>query len=496
MLTSTGASRHITEQFIEPYFIKTDSGGSVIAVCDKFASLLSSHGINYFASQNLFSLFLKINDRIPEFKEDIQKNGFPKIFDLQIRSENYNSLVIRWVASMLMLPDQNKGWQLTGIEISTTAADQVYDNYEFHQKEICSDPIINNMPGIFYLFDHSGKFLRWNKRLEIVSGYNEHEIAAMSPADFFNEKDQNYITGRIEKAFTEGVSDAEANLLTKFSTEIPHYFTAQLIILEGRPCLIGMGINISERRKVEEKIKLSNDQYVQRELSKHKSIARTIINAQEKERAEIGQELHNNVNQILSTGKLFIELAKTTDTNRLDLLESCSENISNAINEIRKISTALIPSSIEDLGLLDSIHDLVERINATKTINAEFYPVEWSDDNIGIGLKLALFRIIQEQVNNVLKHSGANNLIIELEMDEYENAIKLNISDDGKGFDAEKIKAKRSVGFSNIIGRTDLFDGSISIITAPEKGCKLNVQIPIHNSLLNKIYEQDKHINS
>jgi PAS domain S-box-containing protein len=497
MLTSAGKSKHITDQFIEPYFVKTDSAGTVIAACDKFASLLSEKGIEHCTSQNLLSIFFKINDQAPGFQTDIQRNGFPKTFDLPIRSGSYNSAIIRWISSPLILSDQEKGWQLTGMEISTAADDPEYDNNESYKKEkIFTDSIINNMPGIFYLFDHSGKFLRWNRRLELVSGFNDQEIASMSPVDFFMEKDRAYISSRIEKAFAEGVSDAEANLVTKIRTEIPHYFTAQLIIFEGRPCLIGMGIDISERKREEEKIKLSNEEYVQKELNKHKSIARTIINAQEKERAEIGQELHNNVNQILSTGKLFIELAKTTDTNRLDLLESCSENISNAINEIRKISTALTPSSIEDLGLLDSIDDLVARINATKSINAEFYPVGWSDDHIGNGLKLALFRIIQEQVNNVLKHSGANNLIIELEMDEYENAIKLNISDDGKGFDAEKIKTKRSLGFSNIIGRTDLFDGSISIVTAPEQGCKLNVQIPIHNSLLNRIYEQDKHINS
>ena len=92
-----------------------------------------------------------------------------------------------------------------------------------------------------------------------------------------------------------------------------------------------------------------------------------------------------------------------------------------------------------------------------------------------------MFSIIQEQVSNVIKHSGANNLIIELEMDEYENIIKLNIADDGRGFDPEKIKSKKSLGFSNIISRTDLFDGKISIQSAPEQGCRLNVQIPIHN---------------
>ncbi len=182
-------------------------------------------------------------------------------------------------------------------------------------------------------------------------------------------------------------------------------------------------------------------------------------------------------------------MAKTNDTERLNLLEFCSSNINNAINEIRKISRALVPASIEDLGLLDSINDLVEHIRFTKSINVEFYTVDWSDEHLGNAQKLTIFRIIQEQVNNVIKHSGAKNLIIELEMDEYENSIRLNITDDGRGFDPEKIKSKKSLGFSNIISRADLFDGKISIISAPEQGCKLNVQLPIHNTQLNKLYE-------
>jgi len=235
---------------------------------------------------------------------------------------------------------------------------------------------------------------------------------------------------------------------------------------------------------------------LQQELDKQKLIGRTMINAQEKERAEIGQELHDNVNQILSTGKLYIEMAKASEGKRLDLLELCSANINNAINEIRKISRALVPSSIEDLGLIDSINDLVEHINGTKTINVEFYNISWNDELIGNAQKLALFRIIQEQVNNVVKHSAAANLIIELEMDDYENKVSLNISDDGQGFDQEKVKAKKSIGLSNIINRADLFDGKVTIVSALGEGCKLNVQMPIHNSQLNKVYEQDQYINS
>jgi len=93
-----------------------------------------------------------------------------------------------------------------------------------------------------------------------------------------------------------------------------------------------------------------------------------------------------------------------------------------------------------------------------------------------------LFRIIQEQVNNVLKHSGARNLIIELLLEETENRIELNITDDGKGFNPGKVKGKKGLGLSNIMSRADLFGGTVTIMSAPGKGCKLRVQVPVQEA--------------
>jgi signal transduction histidine kinase len=90
-----------------------------------------------------------------------------------------------------------------------------------------------------------------------------------------------------------------------------------------------------------------------------------------------------------------------------------------------------------------------------------------------------LFRIIQEQVNNVLKHAEAAQIIISLKLTD--KTIGLSIEDNGKGFDLEKIKFKKGVGLSNIESRAHLFNGKVTIITAPKKGCKLFIEIPIHN---------------
>ncbi len=154
--------------------------------------------------------------------------------------------------------------------------------------------------------------------------------------------------------------------------------------------------------------------------------------------------MHDNVNQILSTARLYINLAMNNEEDRLKLISKSAEGISNAVNEIRNISRSLAPASIGDLGLTASIEDLVESVQITKKLNIEFYSKGEIESAICSKRKLVLFRIIQEQVTNVLKHAEATNLIIELVIDGQDT--HLSISDDGKGFDKESVKAKKRSG--------------------------------------------------
>lgn len=235
--------------------------------------------------------------------------------------------------------------------------------------------------------------------------------------------------------------------------------------------MVGSMQDVTEKKEMQERL-------LQQELNKQKLIAQAMVDAQEKERAEIGKELHDNINQILSTTKLYLELAKNDKNERLNLITRSAGNIHNAIHEIRNISRSLVPASIGDLGLQDSIIDLVESVQMTRAIHVEFYPVGNFDEKISDKAKLMLFRIIQEQINNVLKHSGANNLIIELILGKMDNNIELSITDDGKGFNPEKVR-KKGLGLSNIVSRADLFGGKVTIQSAPGRGCKLRVQVPV-----------------
>ncbi len=117
-----------------------------------------------------------------------------------------------------------------------------------------SDAALNSLPGIFYVFDRRGKFLRWNRHLEMISEYTPDEIAGMSPLDFFTGKDKSLIQERIQEVFAKGFSDAEAALVSKSGKQTSYYFTGQTIQVEGKTCLIGMGVDITERKKMEHRL--------------------------------------------------------------------------------------------------------------------------------------------------------------------------------------------------------------------------------------------------
>jgi len=128
------------------------------------------------------------------------------------------------------------------------------------EKEL-SDSIINSLPGIFYLYNKEGKFLRWNKNFETVSGYTAEEIAGMHPLDFFDKDEQPLLTEKIGNVFAAGADYVEANLLLKNKEKIPYYFTGQAIEYEGVTCLMGVGLDFSEREKARKAILESETKY-------------------------------------------------------------------------------------------------------------------------------------------------------------------------------------------------------------------------------------------
>ncbi len=126
-----------------------------------------------------------------------------------------------------------------------------------------TDTLINSLPGIFYLFDREGRFLRWNRSLETVSGYSSGEVASLHPLDLIAEDDRPLVGQRIGQVFERGEAGVEAFFLTKDRHRIPYTFVGVRIEVEGRPCLVGTGLDITNLRQAQEALNKSEEQLAQ-----------------------------------------------------------------------------------------------------------------------------------------------------------------------------------------------------------------------------------------
>ena len=198
-------------------------------------------------------------------------------------------------------------------------------------------------------------------------------------------------------------------------------------------------------------------------------LAQEVFNAQEGERKKLGEELHDNVNQLLGVIKLYIEHAQVNPAAKDEMLKKSSEYLMQVINEIRALSKSLISPTLQDIGLIASIHEMIESIQQIKMIEIELNTDNFEEKKLPDIKKLMVYRILQEQLNNILKHSRAEH--VEIELRQTEPNVYLRIEDDGMGFDASRIKS--GLGFKNIRHRLELFNGNMHIESSPGEGCKI-----------------------
>jgi len=223
------------------------------------------------------------------------------------------------------------------------------------------------------------------------------------------------------------------------------------------------------REKIEAEKKLAEER-----VRHQKMLARATIEGQEKERAEIGKELHDNVNQVLSIVKMYISLLEDEPDDWPHLVRHSLELTDACINEIRKLSQRLIPPEFKEEGLVAAVDTLIERIRIAKPFSISFNYDEGHGKEINEKEQLTLYRIVQEQFNNIIKHACATR--VDIELTESDEQVFLRISDNGRGFDP---RAKATgVGLNNMLSRVRLFDGDLQIISGAGSGCTLKVCLP------------------
>lgn len=204
----------------------------------------------------------------------------------------------------------------------------------------------------------------------------------------------------------------------------------------------------------------------------------TIIATQEEERKRISRDLHDDVGTKLSALKLFLSSLKNSvekkQYQQANQLADNSENLINqTIKDVRDMLLNLSPGILEEFGFTTAIESLVNKINQTNTIHFDL-SVFGMKENLKTEYQLALYRITQELINNVLKHSNAKR--VSLQIGYRDEKIIIMIEDDGKGFDLNQ--HKDGYGLKNLQARTKLLNGIMNIDTQPGRGTSISIEVP------------------
>jgi signal transduction histidine kinase len=262
------------------------------------------------------------------------------------------------------------------------------------------------------------------------------------------------------------VGSAESEILANYAKRQPRYI-APRIIISILVVLFSFLLSfiLLHRRRVAEHLLIEEERY-------QRLLTEGMIEVQEREREWIGRELHDNVNQVLTTVKLYLETASKQVDN--PLIPRSMHLINSSINEIRNLSHQLSAPTLGTRSLIDSIDALVEMIGFSSNLLIRFDHDEYKGE-LNMNQKLALYRILQELMKNVVCHAEATKVWISL--GEENKAVILKVRDNGKGFDPT-IEGS-GIGIKNILSRAQIIGGNVNIESAPGKGCCIKIVIPV-----------------
>lgn len=314
--------------------------------------------------------------------------------------------------------------------------------------------------GVYILQD--SKFVYINPLIERISGYDAAELMRMKGFDeIVHKEDRGPAADKYENRLN-GLAPTDDYILrvVRQDGSVAYIQTiASKIIYRNEPAVLGSVIDITDR------------------LQENNRINKAVIAAQEKERIQIGMELHDNIQQILAGAMLTADYVFAAYEDRAEAFNALSDikrYLSDSIGELRRISHQLAPSTRFERSLEDNIRTLVETMNIGRSADVRL-EIDPFGQPLSQDIQLAFYRIIQEQLTNILKYAHAS--LVSIRLKEVENTITLSIKDNGQGFDPATKKS--GIGLENIRRRVAALEGELKIVSSVGNGCELLLQVPV-----------------
>lgn len=331
------------------------------------------------------------------------------------------------------------------------------------EETLFSQAMIESMPGIVYFYDEQGRFLRWNRNFATVSGYSDQEIAQMHPLQFFDDEDRILLEDSIARVFANGEATLEAPFVAKDGTKKPYFFTGRSVMYEGQTCLVGVGIDISDRRKAEDALRQLNDNLEHLVTERTTELQAAVIRAEAADRiksaflATMSHELRTPLNSIIGfTGIVLQELAgplTAEQTKQLGMVQGSARHLLELINDVldlSKIEAGQLEVRCEAFDIRASVARVVDSMQnmARHKSIALTCKLDPALPAHMLGDKRRTEQILLNLLNNAVKFTDAGTVSLDISVvpdavpedsDTQQRALRISVTDTGMGIRADDL---------------------------------------------------------
>ena len=324
-------------------------------------------------------------------------------------------------------------------------------------------------------WDYVRKEGLWGNGIIEIFGYSEDNLKYSENwlDEYIHPNDREQMRRSIQTCIESGTENWQGEYRFRCADGVYKNVYDRGFILfddQGKPYrMFGAMTDVTETKRLERKL-------VEQQIKQQKLITETIIQTQEKDRNELGRELHDNINQILATVYMYLGMARSGQGIQEELIGKSHDYVKEVMEEIRTLSHTLVVPSLGDIGLKEALEELTMDTNFPNGLQIKIVVDEnYNENGLDKNKKLMFYRIVQEQLSNIIKYAGANEVVVSFRTDNGKHF--LSVADNGDGFDISQ--KSQGIGLNNISSRIEFYSGNMNIISTPGNGCTLEVTIPL-----------------
>jgi signal transduction histidine kinase len=226
------------------------------------------------------------------------------------------------------------------------------------------------------------------------------------------------------------------------------------------------------------KQKLQQQRIADLEMQQQLTATEAVLKGEEQERTRLAKDLHDGLGGMLSgikyaMGTMKGNLVMTPENNQA--FERSMDMLDSSIKEMRRVAHNMMPEALIKFGLDTALKDFCNDINQSGALHINYQSVGMEQAAVEQTTAITIYRVVQELINNTMKHAAAKNAIVQIA--KQDNQIAVTVEDDGKGFDTAQIQRAKSIGWANIKSRVEFLKGSVDVKSEAGKGTSVHIEI-------------------